>query len=91
VRLTGVFMTLYALVACRQGRQVPLAAPVLSYNGSHRSSAVIGEQMALTPTLSGTIGHYMVSPLCRRASHSMSKLGSYPVPRRRPVGRRLIW
>jgi len=49
MRLTGVFMTLCALVACSQGRQAPFPA-------------VIGEPIALTPVVSGTIGHYTVSP-----------------------------
>ena len=62
MRLTGAFMTLCALVACSQGRQAPLATPVLSYNGSHPFPAVIGESIALTPAVSGTIGHYTVSP-----------------------------
>ena len=39
-----------------------LATPVLSYNGSKPFPAVIGESMALTPAVSGTIGHYTVSP-----------------------------
>jgi len=62
MRLTGAFMTLCALVACGEGRQPSLATPVLSYNGSHPFPAVIGESMALTPAVSGTIGHYTVSP-----------------------------
>jgi Putative Ig domain len=62
MRLTGAFMTLCALAACSQGRQAPLATPMLSYNGSHPFPAVIGESMALTPAVSGTIGHYAVSP-----------------------------
>jgi len=62
MRLTGAFMTLCALVACSQGRQASLATPVLSYNGSHPFPAVIGEPIALTPAVSGTIGHYTVSP-----------------------------
>jgi len=62
MRLTGAFMTLCALVACGEGRQASLATPVLSYNGSHLFPAVIGESMALTPAVSGTIGHYTVSP-----------------------------
>ncbi|TLZ53048.1 MAG: hypothetical protein E6K21_00035, partial [Gammaproteobacteria bacterium] len=49
MRLTGAFMTLCALVACSQGRQAPFPA-------------VIGEPIALTPVVSGTIGHYTVSP-----------------------------
>ena len=62
MRLTGAFMTLCALVACSQGRQAPLATPMLSYNGSHPFPAVIGESIALTPAVSGTIGHYTVNP-----------------------------
>jgi hypothetical protein len=57
MRLTGAFMTLCALVACGEGRQASLATPVLSYNGSHPFPAVIGESMALTPAVSGTVGH----------------------------------
>jgi Putative Ig domain len=62
MRLTGAFLTLCALVACGEGRQGSLATPVLSYNGSNPFPAVIGESMALTPAVSGTIGHYTVSP-----------------------------
>ena len=62
MRLTGAFMTLCALVACGEGRQASLATPVLSYNGSNPFPAVIGESIALTPAVSGTIGHYTVSP-----------------------------
>jgi Putative Ig domain len=62
MRLTGAFMTLCALVACGDGRQVSLATPVLTYNGSKPFPAVIGESIALTPAVSGTIGHYTVSP-----------------------------
>jgi hypothetical protein len=62
MRLTGACMTLCALVACSQGRHDSLATPVLSYNGSHPFPAVIGEPIALTPAVSGTIGHYTVSP-----------------------------
>jgi Putative Ig domain len=62
MRLTGAFMTLCALVACGEGRQTSLATPVLSYNGSIPFPAVIGESIALTPAVSGTVGHYTVSP-----------------------------
>ena len=62
MRLTGAFMTLCALVACGEGRHASLATPVLTYNGSHPFPAVIGESMALTPAVSGTFGHYTVSP-----------------------------
>ena len=62
MRLTGALMTMCALVACGEGRQTSLATPVLSYNGSHPFPAVIGESIALTPAVSGTVGHYTVSP-----------------------------
>mgnify|MGYP001490960137 CR=1 FL=1 len=54
MRLTGALMTLCALVACGEGRQVSLATSVLSYNGSNPFPAVIGASMALTPAVSGT-------------------------------------
>lgn len=62
MRLTGALMTLCALVACSQGRHASWATPVLSYNGSNPFPAVIGQSMALTPAVSGTIDHYTVSP-----------------------------
>ena len=62
MRLTGAFMTLCALVACGEGGQALLATPVLSYNGSLLFPAVIGESIALTPAVSGMVGHYTVSP-----------------------------
>ena len=60
--LTGVFMIFCALAACGDGRQASWATPVLSYNGSKPFPAVIGESIALTPAVSGTIGHYTVNP-----------------------------
>lgn len=62
MRLTGALMILCALVACGEGGQASLATPVLSYNGSIPFPAVIGESMALTPAVSGIIGHYTVGP-----------------------------
>ena len=62
MRLTGALMTLCALIACGGGRQASWATAVLSYNGSNPFPAVIGESMALTPAVSGTIDHYTVSP-----------------------------
>jgi hypothetical protein len=60
--LTGVFMIVCSLAACDGSRQASLVTPVLSYNGSKPFPAVIGESIALTPAVSGTIGHYTVSP-----------------------------
>lgn len=62
MRLTGALMTLCALIACGEGGQASVATPALSYNGSQPFPAVIGESIALTPAVSGTVGHYTVSP-----------------------------
>jgi len=62
MRFIGAFMTLCALVACGEGGQAWLAAPVFSYNGTIPFPAVIGESIALTPAVSGAMGHYTVSP-----------------------------
>lgn len=62
MRLTGALVTLCALIACGGGRQDSLATLVLSYNGSIPFPAVIGESIALTPAVSGILGHYTVSP-----------------------------
>jgi len=62
MRLTGALMTLCALVACGEGRQASLATSVLSYNGSNPFPAVIGEPIALTPAVSGTVDRYTVNP-----------------------------
>ena len=62
MKLTGALMSLCALVACGEGKQASWTTPVLSYNGSHPFPAVIGEAIALTPAVSGTIGQYTVSP-----------------------------
>jgi len=62
MRLTGAFMTLCALAACGESRHASLTTPVLSYNGSSPFPAVIGESVALTPAVSTTVNHYMISP-----------------------------
>ena len=62
MRLIAAFMSLCALGACSERRQASLAKPVLSYNGSIPFPAVIGESIALTPAVSGTMNHYRVSP-----------------------------
>ena len=62
MRLTGALMILCALAACGEGREDSLTTPVLSYNGSHPFPAVIGESIALTPAVAGTVSHYTVSP-----------------------------
>jgi hypothetical protein len=62
MRFIGAFMSLCALVACGAGGRASLAPPALSYNGSNPFPAVIGESIALTPAVSGTVDHYTVSP-----------------------------
>jgi len=62
MRFAGAFLTLCALVACGEGGQGSFATPALSYNGSHPFPAVIGESIALTPAVAGTVSHYTVSP-----------------------------
>ena len=62
MRFIGALMSLCPLVTCSGGGQVLSATPVLSYNGSIPFPAVIGESIALTPAVSGTLGHYTVSP-----------------------------
>jgi len=62
MRCIAAFMSLCALVACGGGGQASRATAELSYNGSVPFPAVMGESIALTPAVSGTIGHYTVSP-----------------------------
>jgi large repetitive protein len=60
-RLVGVFMGLCWLSACGGGDPAALP-PALSYNGSQPFPAVVGEAIALTPAVSGSIDEYRVSP-----------------------------
>jgi large repetitive protein len=55
-------MGLYWLSACGVGDQAPPSQPALSYNGSQPFPAVVGEAIALTPTVTGSIDGYVVSP-----------------------------
>jgi hypothetical protein len=61
MRLVGVFIALTWLSACGNGAQ-PTLPPALSYNGSQPFPAVVGEAIALTPAVSGSIDRYAVSP-----------------------------
>lgn len=62
MRLVGVFMGLSWLSACGGGDPATLPPPALSYNGSQPFPAVVGEAIALTPAVSGSIDEYVVSP-----------------------------
>jgi hypothetical protein len=62
MRLVGVFMGLSWLSACGGGHPGTLQQPAWSYNGSHPFPAVVGEAIALTPAVSGSIHGYVVSP-----------------------------
>jgi len=61
MRLVGVFFGLTWLSACGGGAQ-PTLPPALSYNGSQPFPAVVGEPIALTPAVPGSIDRYAVSP-----------------------------
>jgi hypothetical protein len=62
MRRVGVFMGLSWLCACGGGDPATLPPPALSYNGSQPFPAVVGEAIALTPAVSGSIDGYVVSP-----------------------------
>ena len=62
MRRVGVFMGLSWLCACGGGDRATLPPPALSYNGSQPFPAVVGEAIALTPAVSGSIDGYAVSP-----------------------------
>jgi large repetitive protein len=62
MRRVGVFMGLSWLCACGGRDPATLPPPALSYNGSHPFPAVVGEAIALTPAVSGSIDGFVVSP-----------------------------
>jgi len=62
MKLIGALLTSCALIACGEGGQGSLATARLSYNGSMPFPAVVGEAIALTPAVSGTVTQYEVSP-----------------------------
>jgi large repetitive protein len=62
MRLLGVVMGLSWLSACGGGDRAPPPPPVFSYNGSQPFPAVVGEAIALTPAVTGSIDGYVVSP-----------------------------
>jgi large repetitive protein len=62
MRAVGVLLGLSWLAACGGGASATLTHPALSYNGSQPFPAVVGEAIALTPAVSGSIDGYVVSP-----------------------------
>jgi hypothetical protein len=62
MRMGGVIMGLCWLCACDGGEPATPLQPALSYNGSQPFPAVVGEAIALTPTVSGSSDRYVVGP-----------------------------
>src|ERR1700676_663151 len=62
MRRVGVFMGLSWLCACGGRDPATLPPPALSYNGSHPFPAVVGEAIALTPSVSTPVDGYVVHP-----------------------------
>jgi large repetitive protein len=62
MRLLGVVMGLSWLSGCGGGTPATLPSPEFSYNGSRPFPAVVGEAIALTPAVSGSIDGYVVDP-----------------------------
>jgi Putative Ig domain len=62
MRRVGVFMGLSWLCACGGRDPATLPPPALSYNGSHPFPAVVGEAIALTPSVSTPVDGYVVRP-----------------------------
>jgi hypothetical protein len=62
VRVVGVLFILSWLAGCGGGDSTTPSPPAFSYNGSQPFPAVVGEAIELTPAVSGTVGHYTVSP-----------------------------
>jgi hypothetical protein len=62
MRPVGVFIGLSWLCACGGGDPATLPPPALSYNGSQPFPAVVGEAIALTPAVAGSIDGFVVSP-----------------------------
>jgi large repetitive protein len=62
MRMGGVIIGLSWLSACGGGASATLPPPEFSYNGSQPFPAVVGEAIALTPAVSGSIDGYVVNP-----------------------------
>src|ERR1700687_5152606 len=62
MRMGGAILGLSWLSACGGGASATLSPPEFSYNGSQPFPAVVGEAIALTPSVSRSIDRYLVSP-----------------------------
>lgn len=62
MRMGGAILGLSWLSACGGGASATLSPPEFSYNGSQPFPAVVGETIALTPAVTGSIDRYAVSP-----------------------------
>ena len=62
MRAVGVLLGLSWLAGCGGGDSSTPSPPAFSYNGSRPFPAVVGEAIALTPAVSGSIDRYAVSP-----------------------------
>jgi large repetitive protein len=62
MRMGAAILGLSWLCACGGGASATLPPPQFSYNGSQPFPAVVGEAIALTPTVTGSIDGYVVSP-----------------------------
>src|ERR1700690_4449816 len=62
MRMGGAIVGLSWLTACGAGTSATLSPPEFSYNGSQPFPAVVGETIALTPAVWGSIDGYAVSP-----------------------------
>jgi hypothetical protein len=62
MRMGGAILGLSWLSACGGGASASLSPPEFSYNGSQPFPSVVGEAIALTPSVSRSIDRYVVSP-----------------------------
>ena len=62
VLVSGVILVIGWLTSCGGGHQAISLPPALSYNGSQPFPAVVGEAIALTPAVTGSIDGYAVNP-----------------------------
>ncbi len=66
-RLPGLLICLTLLVAaCNGGGHAVLPPAAFSYNGSNAFPAIVGVAISLTPTVTGTVDSYSVTPALPR-------------------------